>query len=47
MSKLDDAKMIVDELKQRAGEKSVMLKEKHTEADAALVEITQSMQVKV
>ena len=45
MSKLDDAKVIVDELKRKAAEQSVILAEKQTEADAALVEITTSMQV--
>ncbi|XP_076467409.1 LOW QUALITY PROTEIN: cytoplasmic dynein 2 heavy chain 1-like [Babylonia areolata] len=44
VSKLDDAKMIVDELKRKAGEQSVILAEKQTEADAALSEITTSMQ---
>lgn len=45
MSKLNDAKQLVDELKRKAGEQSQLLAEKQTEADAALREITVSMQV--
>lgn len=45
MSKLNEAKALVDELNRRAGEQSVLLKTKQDEADAALQEITVSMQV--
>ncbi|XP_076446844.1 LOW QUALITY PROTEIN: cytoplasmic dynein 2 heavy chain 1-like [Babylonia areolata] len=44
VAKLDDAKVIVDDLKKKAGEQSIILAQKQTEADAALVEITASMQ---
>ncbi|KAK7096855.1 hypothetical protein V1264_003902 [Littorina saxatilis] len=44
VSKLDDAKVIVDDLKRTAAEQSVILAEKQQEADAALGEITTSMQ---
>lgn len=46
VSKLTDAKALVDDLKQKAGEQSQQLAEKQAEADAALREITASMQVK-
>ena len=46
MSKLTDAKALVDDLKQKAGEQSRQLAEKQEEADAALREITASMQVR-
>ena len=45
MSKLTDAKALVDDLKQKAGEQSRQLADKQAEADAALKEITASMQV--
>lgn len=45
MSKLNEAKALVDELNRKAGEQSVLLKTKQDEADAALQEITVSMQV--
>lgn len=45
MSKLNDAKQLVDELKRKANEQSQLLAEKQAEADAALREITVSMQV--
>ncbi|CAL1541204.1 unnamed protein product [Lymnaea stagnalis] len=44
VSKLNDAKVLVDELKRKAGEQSVQLAEKQAEADSALKEITASMQ---
>ncbi|XP_008581746.1 PREDICTED: cytoplasmic dynein 2 heavy chain 1-like, partial [Galeopterus variegatus] len=44
VSKLNEAKALVDELNRRAGEQSVLLKTKQEEADAALQEITVSMQ---
>ncbi|KAI4889837.1 hypothetical protein NFI96_027314, partial [Prochilodus magdalenae] len=44
VAKLNEAKSLVDELKRRAAEQSVLLKTKQAEADAALQEITQSMQ---
>jgi len=44
VSKLNEAKALVDELNRRAGEQSVLLKTKQDEADAALQEITVSMQ---
>ncbi|KAM7436007.1 Cytoplasmic dynein 2 heavy chain 1 [Porites harrisoni] len=44
VSKLTDAKALVDDLKQKAGEQSQQLAEKQAEADAALREITASMQ---
>ena len=47
MSKLTDAKALVDYLKQKAGEQSRQLADKQEEADAALREITASMQVNI
>lgn len=47
VSKLTDAKALVDDLKQKAGEQSRQLAEKQEEADAALREITASMQVNI
>uniref|UniRef100_A0A3Q3WZD5 Cytoplasmic dynein 2 heavy chain 1 n=1 Tax=Mola mola TaxID=94237 RepID=A0A3Q3WZD5_MOLML len=44
VSKLNEAKALVDELKRRAAEQSVLLKNKQQEADSALQEITTSMQ---
>ncbi|XP_038617598.1 cytoplasmic dynein 2 heavy chain 1 [Tachyglossus aculeatus] len=44
VSKLNEAKALVDELNRKAGEQSVLLKTKQEEADAALQEITVSMQ---
>ncbi|EPY79965.1 hypothetical protein CB1_000877044, partial [Camelus ferus] len=44
VSKLNEAKALVDELNRTAGEQSVLLKTKQDEADAALQEITVSMQ---
>ncbi|XP_074620352.1 cytoplasmic dynein 2 heavy chain 1-like [Acropora palmata] len=44
VSKLTDAKALVDDLKQKAGEQSRQLADKQAEADAALREITASMQ---
>ncbi|KAK6172722.1 hypothetical protein SNE40_016326 [Patella caerulea] len=44
VSKLNDAKKLVDELKSKAAEQSIQLAEKQKEADAALSEITISMQ---
>ncbi|XP_058542508.1 cytoplasmic dynein 2 heavy chain 1 isoform X7 [Neofelis nebulosa] len=44
VSKLNEAKALVDELNRKAGEQSVLLKMKQDEADAALQEITVSMQ---
>ncbi|XP_023565248.1 cytoplasmic dynein 2 heavy chain 1 [Octodon degus] len=44
VSKLNEAKALVDELNRRAGVQSVLLKTKQDEADAALQEITVSMQ---
>uniref|UniRef100_A0AAV2J329 Cytoplasmic dynein 2 heavy chain 1 n=1 Tax=Knipowitschia caucasica TaxID=637954 RepID=A0AAV2J329_KNICA len=44
VSKLNEAKELVDELKRRAAEQSVLLKTKQQEADSALQEITTSMQ---
>ncbi|KAM9801492.1 cytoplasmic dynein 2 heavy chain 1 [Neosynchiropus ocellatus] len=44
VSKLNEAKALVDELKQRAGEQRALLKTKQQEADSALQEITTSMQ---
>ncbi|KAM4699205.1 cytoplasmic dynein 2 heavy chain 1 [Discoglossus pictus] len=44
VSKLNEAKSLVDELKRKAGEQSLLLKTKQTEADSALQEITLSMQ---
>lgn len=45
VSKLNEAKALVDELKRRAAEQSVLLRTKQQEADSALQEITTSMQV--
>lgn len=45
MSKLNEAKALVDELNRKAGEQSILLRMKQDEADAALQEITVSMQV--
>ncbi|KAK3100036.1 hypothetical protein FSP39_013759 [Pinctada imbricata] len=44
VSKLNEAKQLVDELKRKAGEQSILLAEKQGEADNALKEITISMQ---
>ncbi|XP_075274100.1 cytoplasmic dynein 2 heavy chain 1 isoform X3 [Opisthocomus hoazin] len=44
VSKLNEAKALVDELNRKAGEQSILLKTKQDEADAALQEITMSMQ---
>ncbi|XP_068612804.1 cytoplasmic dynein 2 heavy chain 1 isoform X2 [Brachionichthys hirsutus] len=44
VSKLNEAKVLVDELKGRAAEQSALLKSKQQEADSALQEITLSMQ---
>ncbi|KAJ8798091.1 hypothetical protein J1605_001582 [Eschrichtius robustus] len=44
VSKLNEAKALVDELNRKAGEQSVLLKTKQDEADSALQEITVSMQ---
>ncbi|KAJ7995299.1 hypothetical protein DPEC_G00243100 [Dallia pectoralis] len=44
VSKLNEAKALVDELKGRAAEQSILLKTKQQEADSALQEITTSMQ---
>uniref|UniRef100_A0A9J7YQK8 Cytoplasmic dynein 2 heavy chain 1 n=1 Tax=Cyprinus carpio carpio TaxID=630221 RepID=A0A9J7YQK8_CYPCA len=44
VAKLNEAKALVDELKRRAAEQSGLLKTKQAEADAALQEITTSMQ---
>ncbi|NXG46652.1 DYHC2 protein, partial [Psilopogon haemacephalus] len=44
VSKLNEAKALVDELNRKAGEQSTLLKMKQDEADAALQEITVSMQ---
>ncbi|KAK7812802.1 LOW QUALITY PROTEIN: hypothetical protein U0070_019828, partial [Myodes glareolus] len=44
VSKLNEAKALVDELNRKAGEQSVLLRMKQDEADAALQEITVSMQ---
>lgn len=46
VSKLNEAKQLVDELKRKAGEQSVLLAEKQSEADQALSHITESMQVR-
>lgn len=45
VSKLNEAKALVDELKSKAAEQSTLLRTKQAEADAALQEITVSMQV--
>uniref|UniRef100_A0A3Q0T4R8 Cytoplasmic dynein 2 heavy chain 1 n=1 Tax=Amphilophus citrinellus TaxID=61819 RepID=A0A3Q0T4R8_AMPCI len=44
VSKLNEAKTLVDELKRRAAEQSELLRTKQQEADSALQEITTSMQ---
>ncbi|XP_029699181.1 cytoplasmic dynein 2 heavy chain 1 isoform X3 [Takifugu rubripes] len=44
VSKLNEAKALVDELKRRAAEQRALLKTKQQEADSALQEITTSMQ---
>ncbi|MBN3304013.1 DYHC2 protein, partial [Amia calva] len=44
VSKLNEAKALVDELKGKAAEQSTLLRTKQAEADAALQEITVSMQ---
>ncbi|KAF3692878.1 Cytoplasmic dynein 2 heavy chain 1 [Channa argus] len=44
VSKLNEAKALVDELKRCAAEQSALLKNKQQEADSALQEITSSMQ---
>uniref|UniRef100_W5MJK1 Cytoplasmic dynein 2 heavy chain 1 n=1 Tax=Lepisosteus oculatus TaxID=7918 RepID=W5MJK1_LEPOC len=44
VSKLNEAKALVDELKSKAADQSTLLRMKQTEADAALQEITVSMQ---
>lgn len=44
VSKLNEAKALVDELNRKAAEQSVLLKTKQDEADGALQEITVSMQ---
>ncbi|KAM9852784.1 cytoplasmic dynein 2 heavy chain 1 isoform 4-T4 [Aulostomus maculatus] len=44
VSKLNEAKALVDELKRRAAEQSALLRTKQQEADSALQEITISMQ---
>ena len=46
MSKLNEATALVDELKQKAAEQSILLAQKQAEADEALKEITVSMQVR-
>lgn len=45
VSKLTEAKNLVDDLKRKANEQSVLLADKQQEADAALKEITVAMQV--
>lgn len=47
VAKLNEAKALVDELNRKAEEQGILLKTKQDEADAALQEITVSMQVKV
>ncbi|KAK3801155.1 hypothetical protein RRG08_006872 [Elysia crispata] len=44
VSKLTDAKVLVDELKRKAADQSVLLAQKQEEADSALKEITVAMQ---
>ena len=46
LSKLNEATALVDELKQKAAEQSILLAQKQAEADEALKEITVSMQVR-
>lgn len=45
MSKLSEARIIVDKLKSQASQQTVLLREKQAEADTALDLITNSMQV--
>ena len=45
VSKLNDSKQLVDELKSKAAQQSQLLADKQAEADSALREITVSMQV--
>ena len=45
VSKLNEAKQLVDELKRKANDQSILLAEKQSEADSALKEITTAMQV--
>ncbi len=45
LSKLNEATSLVDHLKQKAGTQRTLLADKQTEADAALKEITSSMQL--
>ena len=45
VAKLNEAKEMVDKLKQKAAHQSKLLAEKQEEADVALKEITASMQV--
>jgi len=45
LSKLNEATSLVDNLKQRAAEQGALLVQKQSEADNALKEITQAMQV--
>lgn len=47
MSKLNEATALVDELKRKAAEQSILLAQKQAEADEALKEITVSMQVRL
>ena len=47
VSKLTDAKVLVDELKKKAAEQSVLLAQKQEEADSALKEITVSLEQKI
>lgn len=44
VSKLNEAKELVDNLKRKAAEQSLVLAEKQTEADNSLKEITTTMQ---
>ncbi len=46
VSKLNEAKELVDTLKRKAGEQSRVLAEKQEEADQSLQQITITMQVK-
>ena len=46
MSKLNEAKELVDNLKRKAAEQSLVLAEKQTEADNSLKEITTTMQAR-
>ena len=46
VTKLTEAKELVDDLKKKAAEQSQLLAEKQSEADAALKEITVSMEVR-